>query len=280
MAAVEISQKLEKDRQRKQDQASTGSGWRLTRQRASATAAPASAGEARRPTQREQVLPRRGSRTESARTSAKGANERSAGARVSASTSAEGAHARSAGARASASTGASGANARCAGARASARTSASGANARCAGGRASARTSASGAHARSAGARASTSTSASTAHARSAGAQASASTNASGANAMSAARRRTRRCRPAWRSSRGQRMLLVKTCDVSHGPHVTDGRRQTSVQSQTTSLQLPKSVQGVRGGETLLSRPLCTYLALSISQHYCSLSGLFVSISL
>ena len=87
--------------------------------------------------------------------------------------------------------------------------------------------------------------------------------------------RRTRRCRPAWRSSRVQRMMLVKTCDLLHGPHVTVGRRQTSVQSQTTSLQLPKSVQGVRGGETLLSRPLCTYLALSISQHYCSLSGLF-----
>jgi hypothetical protein len=99
--------------------------------------------------------------------------------------------------------------------------------------------------------RASASTSAKGANTRGAGGRASASTSAAGANARIAARRRTRRCRPAWRSSRGQRMLLVKTCDVSHGPHVTDGRRQTSVQSQTTSLQLPKSVQGVRGGEHL-----------------------------
>jgi len=48
-----------------------------------------------------------------------------------------------------------------------------------------------------------------------------AGTNASGADARIAARRRTFRCRPALRSSRGQRMLLVKTCDASHGPHVT-----------------------------------------------------------
>jgi hypothetical protein len=80
-------------------------------------------------------------------------------------------------------------------------------------------------------------TSAKGAHARSAGARASASTSAKGASARSAARRRTRRCRPAWRSSRVQRMLLVKTCDLSHGPHVTVGRRQTSVQSLTPTTQ-------------------------------------------
>jgi len=88
-----------------------------------------------------------------------------------------------------------------------------------------ARTSAKGANAMSAGGRASASTSASGANARSAGAPASARTSASGANARSAARRRTRRCRPAWRSSRGQRMLLVKTCDLSHGPHGTDPKQ-------------------------------------------------------
>ena len=85
----------------------------------------------------------------------------------------------------------------------------------------SVRTSAKGAHARSVGGRASASTSASGADARSAGGRASASTSAKGANARIAARRLTRRCRPAWRSCRGQRMLLVKTCDLSHGPHVT-----------------------------------------------------------
>jgi hypothetical protein len=37
--------------------------------------------------------------------------------------------------------------------------------------------------------------------------------------------RRTRRCRPAWRSSRGQRMLIVRTCDMSNGPHVTDQKQ-------------------------------------------------------
>jgi hypothetical protein len=121
----------------------------LMRQRTLAAAAPASAGDGGRPTQRKQAPQRTRSRAVCARTSAKGAGARSAGARASASTSAKGAHARSAGARASA------------------------------------------------------------------------STSASGASARSAARRRTRRCRPAWRSSRGQRMLLVKTCDLSHGPHVT-----------------------------------------------------------
>ena len=88
--------------------------------------------------------------------------------------------------------------------------------ARVAAGVAGAGTSARRAHARSAGARASASTSA---HARSAGGRASASTSASGASAKSAARRRTLRCRPAWRSWRGQHMLLVKTCDQSHETH-------------------------------------------------------------
>ncbi len=71
--------------------------------------------------------------------------------------------------------------------------------------------------ARSAGAGASSSISASGANARCAGAQY-ARTSASGAYARSAARRRTRRCRLAWRSSRGQRMPLVKTCDLSSLP--------------------------------------------------------------
>jgi hypothetical protein len=62
-------------------------------------------------------------------------------------------------------------------------------------------------------------TSAKGANARSAGAQACARTNASVANARSAARRRSRRCPPAWRSSREQRMLLVKTCDLLHDPY-------------------------------------------------------------
>ena len=66
--------------------------------------------------------------------------------------------------------------------------------------------------------------------ARSAGGRASASTSASGADARSAARRRTRRCRPAWRSSRGQRMLLVRTCDLSHDPYATE---QTQVSCAT-----------------------------------------------
>ena len=73
-----------------------------------------------------------------------------------------------------------------------------------------ARTSAEGANARSAGARASASTSARGANARSAGARASARTSGSGAHARSAARRRTSRCRPAWRSSRSQGMVLAK----------------------------------------------------------------------
>jgi hypothetical protein len=30
---------------------------------------------------------------------------------------------------------------------------------------------------------------------------------------------------PAWRNSRVQRMLLVKTCDLSHGLHVTDPKK-------------------------------------------------------
>ena len=90
------------------------------------------------------------SRAVSVRTSAIGANARSAGGRASARTSARGAHARSAGGRASVSTSASGAIARSAGARASARTSARGAIARSAGARAFARTSARGAHVRSA----------------------------------------------------------------------------------------------------------------------------------
>jgi hypothetical protein len=78
------------------------------------------------------------------------------------------------------------------------------------GGRASASTSAAGANARSAGAGASAGTSANGANARSAGGRASASTSANGATARNAARRRTRRCRLAWRSSREQRILLVK----------------------------------------------------------------------
>ena len=81
----------------------------LTRQRASAAAAPASAGDGRRPTQREQAPQRRRSRKVS-RTSATGA--RSAGARACASTSAKGTNARSAGGRVSASTIVRGATAR------------------------------------------------------------------------------------------------------------------------------------------------------------------------
>ena len=40
--------------------------------------------------------------------------------------------------------------------------------------------------------------------------------------------RRTRRCRLAWRSSREQRMLLVKTYDLSHGSQVTDPKQSFS----------------------------------------------------
>ena len=83
----------------------------------------------------------------------------------------------------------------------------------------SVRTSAKGAGARSAGGGASASTSASGANARSAGGRASASTSAKGASARIAAMRRTCRCRPTWRSLRGQHMLLSKTCDLSHETH-------------------------------------------------------------
>ncbi len=96
--------------------------WRLP------AMARAGGGGAQRPTQRE--APRARSRVVSVRTSASGANARSAGGRASASTSAGGGNARSAGGRASASTSAEGANARSAGGRASASTSAKGANAR------------------------------------------------------------------------------------------------------------------------------------------------------
>ena len=88
----------------------------------------AGGGGAKRPTQRE--APRARSRAVSVRTSAKGANARSAGGRASASTSASGANARSAGEQASASTSAKGADARSAGGRASASTSARGPTAR------------------------------------------------------------------------------------------------------------------------------------------------------
>ena len=83
----------------------------LMRQRTLAAAAPASAGDGRRPTLRKQAPQRRRSRAVCARTSAKGANAKSAGGRASASTSASGTHARSPGGRASASTSASGPNA-------------------------------------------------------------------------------------------------------------------------------------------------------------------------
>jgi hypothetical protein len=86
----------------------------MMRQRTLAAAAPASAGDVRRPTQRKQAPQRRRSRAVCAHTGAKGANARSAGARASASTS-SGANARSAGAGASASTSAKGADARSAG---------------------------------------------------------------------------------------------------------------------------------------------------------------------
>jgi hypothetical protein len=72
----------------------------LMRQRTLAAAAPASAGDGGRPTQRKQAPQRTRSRAVCARTSAKGAGARSAGGRASASTSAKGAHARSAGGRA------------------------------------------------------------------------------------------------------------------------------------------------------------------------------------
>jgi hypothetical protein len=82
MAAVQISQQLEKDRQRKQDQASKGkkvaqkrlaaddSAVRVSNDTADAATAVRvrndTAGTARRPTQREQAPPRRRSRSESA----------------------------------------------------------------------------------------------------------------------------------------------------------------------------------------------------------------------
>ena len=84
----------------------------LMRQRTLAAAAPASAGDGGRPTQRKQAPQRSRSRAVCARTSAEGAGARSAGGRASASTSAKGADARSAGGRASARTSAKGANAR------------------------------------------------------------------------------------------------------------------------------------------------------------------------
>ena len=95
---------------------------------------------------------------------------------------------------------------------------------------ASASTSASGANARSAGARASASTSASGANARSAGARACARISAKGADARSAARRPTRRCRRVWRSLREQRMLLEKTCDLSHDSCDAHEKSNTVVQ--------------------------------------------------
>ena len=51
--------------------------------------------------------------------------------------------------------------------------------------------------------------------------------------------RRTRRCRLAWRSSREQRMLLVKTCDLSHGSQVTDPKQSFSAIMVLASKTIP-----------------------------------------
>ena len=129
------------------------------------------------------------------------------GAEASARASAEGAQAKSAVARASSRA----AHARSAGGTASASASAEGAHARSAEGPASASTSALGADARSAGARASARTSAEGAIARSAGARASVSTSANGTSIRIAERKRTSRCRLAWRSSR---KLACECCRI------------------------------------------------------------------